>query len=105
MTLSNATSHEAFDPDTTFAVSQRALIQKLDDETVILDAENGQYYTLNSMATQIMDRVNQGESVAQIVAHLHAQYDVASDELAQDVQEVLAYLTQKALIEQRQATV
>jgi hypothetical protein len=97
-------SHEGFDIDATFVVSQRALTQKLDDETVILDAENGQYYTLNPMATQIMDRVNHGESVGEIIAHLHAEYDVSNDQLAQDVQEMLVYLTQKALIEQRSIT-
>lgn len=75
--------------DTMVSVSQDQLSCTLDDETVLMSVENGQYYYLNKVGSRIWSCLATPQRIADLCAVLLAAYDV---EPTQCEHEVLAFL-------------
>jgi hypothetical protein len=69
------------------------------DATVLLDAERGQYYTLNEVAGRVWELVAAGEPVVEILRLLGEEYDAPVETLEGDVTGLLDRLLQIELIE------
>jgi hypothetical protein len=80
------------------STTENALVQKVGEEMVILDAESGQYYTLNDMATEMLEHFTLGHNMADVVAHICDQYDVNEAEATADITEMLTKLKDKNLV-------
>ena len=83
---------------TKIVISEHALIQKVSDEMVILDAESGQYYTLNELATEILEQFTQGCNLGEVLAYICEQYDVSEQEAQADITEIVNTLIDKKLV-------
>ncbi|HKV52505.1 MAG TPA: PqqD family protein [Gemmatimonadaceae bacterium] len=68
------------------------------DETVLLDAERGQYYTLNEVGGRIWSLLVDGTSFAEIVDRLCAEYDVTRERGERDADMLLRELLGKSLL-------
>ena len=75
--------------DTMVSVSKEPLSCTLDDETVLMSIENGQYYYLNKVGSRIWTGLATPQRIADLCAALLAAYDV---EPAQCEHEVLTFL-------------
>ena len=82
----------------TITVRENALVQVVGDEMVILDAQSGQYYTLNEMATVILEQFKEGHSVAEVVDHVCNEYEVGESEVQEDIHSMLSTLIGKELV-------
>jgi hypothetical protein len=80
--------------------NENLLSAAIDDEIVLLDPEQGNYYGLNTVATDIWHLLKKPKSVFTLCQELIEQYDVET-ELCQ--KEVLEHLTK--LIEQKLITI
>ena len=69
------------------------------DATVLLDAERGQYYTLNEVAGRVWELVAAGEPVVEILRLLGEVYDAPAETLEGDVTGLLDRWLEAALIE------
>lgn len=78
-------------------INENALVQKVSGEMVILDAESGQYYTLNSMATVMLEKLQAGLCVNEIVKSICEQYEVSAEQVQQDLLEMINELINKGL--------
>jgi hypothetical protein len=69
------------------------------DATVLLDADRGQYFTLNGVAGRAWDLLAAGEPVIEILQCLGDEYEVEREVLEADVAALLRHLLDAALIE------
>ncbi|GAB2694050.1 PqqD family protein [Aliiglaciecola lipolytica] len=86
--------------DTKYKLSDKALFQKVVDETVILDSISGQYYTLDPIGTEMIEALNTGQSVAQVVALIEQNYDATVDNIQADLSELIDTMSDKGLLEE-----
>lgn len=60
--------------------------KQLGDRVVAVDTNNGDYYTLNDVASTIWLAVSEGKSVDDIVAQIMAVYDITDEaKVRQDI--------------------
>jgi hypothetical protein len=69
------------------------------DATIILDAEGGEYYTLNEVAGRIWELLVAGEPVIEILRLLRDEYDAPPETLGSDLAALLGRLIEAGLIE------
>jgi hypothetical protein len=73
------------------------------DATVLLDAEQGRYYTLNEVAGRIWELLVAREPLMEVLRVLRDEYEVTAEALEADVAAQLDRLLEAALIERLQA--
>jgi hypothetical protein len=69
------------------------------DATVLLDGEQGRYYTLNQVAGRMWELLVAGEPLIEILNCLDQEFDVAGETLQADVDATLGQLLDASLIE------
>ena len=89
--------------DTKFQLAQHAMFQKVVDETVILDTQSGQYYTLDVIATEMVELLNNGQTVSEVVSTIFDNYDSQKAVIEQDLQELIKEMQSKGLLVEKQA--
>jgi hypothetical protein len=72
---------------------------ELDLGLIILDVQNGRYYSLNETAFAIWRLLESARSVQEISGLLVGQYDVPADHCEQVTASLIATLQQKGLVE------
>jgi hypothetical protein len=85
-----------------FTVNERALFRLIDEEAVILNLENGEYFGLNAVAVRVWELLAEGRSVNTIFEALLSEYEVDSPVLRSDLEELLADLVEAKLIVERE---
>jgi hypothetical protein len=64
-------------------------VKKVENETILLDAENQRVHQLDEVGARILDCCNGRRSVNDIITHMLQKYDVSHDVLAADVTALL----------------
>ena len=82
-------------------VSSHVLFRQLADEAVLLDLEAGQYFGLNSVGARVWQLLMDGHQLSAVFTTLVAEYAVAPDILARDLEELIADLLQAGLLTAR----
>lgn len=77
---------------------EHLLSAPIDDEVVLLDPEQGNYYGLNSVAADIWNLLKEPKSVFTLCNELIAQYDVEFEHCQKETLEHLATLLEQKLI-------
>lgn len=72
---------------------------EVDGENVVLDLEEGVYYGLNPVGTQVWKRIQEPAPIGEIVTDLTAEYDVDYERCFDDVVSLLQDLSENGLIE------
>lgn len=87
------------DPLNRFRVNRpRIAHETIDGESVMIDFDTGNYYSLNPIGSTIWDLMVSGASVGTIVNTLVACYDASQEQVQQTVDRLLAELHQKGLL-------
>ena len=92
-------SNIAVDPETKLVIPAQVMSRQVGDETVILDLGSGMYFGLDPVGAAIWQLLSEGHGLDAIVAALLGQYDVAEDQLRQDVTSLVSELLSRGLIE------
>ena len=79
------------------------LIQKVVDEIVVLEPESGDYYTLNEMGALMLDSVQKGQSMAELVSTIQQTFNASAEEIQQDLQNLLNELRNCGLAQLKDA--
>lgn len=83
---------------TVLAVNPEHVAGEVGGNAVILSLANGSYYSLNQVGTRVWEHVKQGRNVGEVVAAIHAEFDVERDQCRNDVVEVLGKLVEARLL-------
>ncbi|MCO7227302.1 PqqD family protein [Pleionea sp. CnH1-48] len=70
----------------------------IDGELVLLNIENGNYYSLNSTATNIWSKLDKKLSFNALCKQLQEEYDVEENQCFYDVMEILTELHRNDLV-------
>lgn len=85
---------------TVYKLKDDVLAQKVVDEMVILEPENGEYFTVNGVGTEMISLLEEGKTEDEVVAAMMTLFDVSEADVRQDYQELIVQLKSQGLIEQ-----
>ncbi|WP_441004068.1 PqqD family protein [Pseudocolwellia agarivorans] len=87
-------------PTNKYQLVSNVLFQKVDDETVILEPENGNYFTLDPVGTFMIENLQEGKSVEQVIELMNTKYEVSTEQVTADLTELLTnMLSQNLMVE------
>lgn len=84
-----------------YRVRENVVATDVDGGQVLLDLENGQYFSLNATASTIWQGIADSKSVAEIVERILTVYDVDREHCVHDVSTIIEGLRSSGLIEQK----
>ena len=84
---------------TTYKLKSDVLAQKVVDEMVILEPENGEYFTVNGVGSEMIALLEEGKSEDEVVAAMTEKFAVDAEEVRADYQQLLAQLEAQGLVE------
>ena len=82
----------------TYKLADNVLFQKVQDETVILEPETGEYFTLDGVGTFMIEQLQSGSSVADTLLAVSASYDTDGADIAADLKRLISEMQQKGLM-------
>ena len=77
---------------------EQVIYQKASSAFLLLNMNDGNYYSLNEVGSRIWELCDGNHSIAQLVETLAAEYDVPEEVLAKDVLDLLEKLQIERLI-------
>lgn len=83
-------------------VPKHVLIRQIEEESVLLNLENERYFGLDSVGTRMWAVLTASDSVQVAFETLLAEYDVAAEQLRENLQTLLGELQTNGLIEVRE---
>ena len=81
-----------------YQLAENVLFQKVAEETVILEPETGEYYTLNAVGTFMIEQFQQGFNKAEVINSVLEKYEAPEIEVSQDVEELLTNMLKQGLL-------
>jgi len=74
------------------------MVSDLDDEKILMDIENGYYFSLNESATKIIELLMNGADIDETAKKISLEYDEDIEIIKADINELLIQLENKKLI-------
>lgn len=78
--------------------SPQILCQEMDGEAVMMSIDNGEYYHLDAIGTEIWKLIGEPVEVEALCRELSQRYDAGIDEISRDVLALAEQLAAKDLI-------
>jgi len=78
--------------------SEDVLVRELDGQSVLLNLETEQYFSLDEVGTRMWELLTASPSIQGAYDALLAEYDVAPDLLHGDLEKLIERLTEKGLL-------
>lgn len=75
-----------------------AIAQEVNGETVILDLKSEQYFSLDLVGTRVWQLLQETTSLRQVFDQLITEYEVAPEQLEEDLAALIDSLVQEGLI-------
>lgn len=72
--------------------------KELPDTLVLLNVDDGDYFTLNETAAFIVRLINNGKDKSDILSEMKSAYDCDDQEMESDYDSVLSYLKEKKIV-------
>jgi Coenzyme PQQ synthesis protein D (PqqD) len=89
------------DQNSVFGRRDRVIAQQVEGQSVLLDVDSGEYFSLNEVGGLVWDLCDGSHSVASMVDAICEQYDVESSVVLNDATELLESLSGAGLIAER----
>ncbi|MDP2939177.1 MAG: PqqD family protein [Candidatus Omnitrophota bacterium] len=85
-----------------YAIDKDKLTYRIiDAEAVILNLDNGYYYSLNETGTKIWQYINDGKNLSEILASLKAEYRIPENKLKNDLLGLVKDLERERLVKKK----
>lgn len=82
----------------TYIPASSVAVRKVGDETVIVDLDDEQYYSLNETGTVVWAALSSGGTTADAAEELTEQFDVSPEQAACDAEELVELLVESGLL-------
>ncbi|WP_158442655.1 PqqD family peptide modification chaperone [Salinibacter ruber] len=92
-------SESEFTKSTTVVAAEHTTSAEVEDETVILDLQEGLYYELNSTGSHIWKEIKEPIPIGRVVSTLTEEYEIGSEECLEEVISLLQDMEKNGLIE------
>jgi hypothetical protein len=87
-----------FLPDQKFTLAPEVLLQRFENESLLLDLSSERVFQLNATGTRLAELIGENFSLEQLLSTLEAEYQASPDDLARDVHNLLDELLAENLI-------
>ena len=79
-------------------LSKNVFAQEIDEETIILDSETQEYFSINEIGKVIWSLIEEKKNLAEIKAEMLDMYEVPEEQIEKDLLNFIQALEQKGLI-------
>jgi hypothetical protein len=79
-------------------LSKNVFAQEIDDETIILDSETQEYFSINEIGKVIWSLIEEKKNLEEIKAEMLEMYEVPEEQIEKDLLNFIQALEQKGLI-------
>ncbi len=87
------------EPNKLYTVNEMKVISELlDGETIIINLENGNYYSMNETGSVIWNALATSHSLGEIFDHLSSRFSAPKEELEKELNNIVSFLEQDGLI-------
>lgn len=83
---------------TTYIRNSKTISGRLHDEMVMMDLDQGKYFSLNPIATRIWDLLEREQTLDELCALLREEYEVESRQCIDEVSEHLEEMAKLGLV-------
>ena len=83
-------------------INKKIITREIQGETVLLNQENGDYFSLNGIGTEVYNCICEGMEIEEIVNFLLNKYDVEHDILKNDVASLINKMQEKNILLDKQ---
>ena len=83
-------------------INKNIIARDLQGETVLLNKENGDYFTLNSIGSEVYNCICDGMEKEQIIELLFDRYDIEYDKLKKDILSLIDEMKEKNILLEEQ---
>ena len=91
--------NEALQPSTVVRACLRQMSAQIEGRTIVLNFEDGMYYSLDPVGARIWELVQSPQSVADILDAILGEFDVDAARCEGDLIEILTKLKELSLVE------
>jgi hypothetical protein len=84
-----------------FGRRDRVMMQQVEGDSVLLDIDNGEYFSLNEVGSRVWELCDGTRSLASIAEMICAEYDVPPSTALSDASELLKSLAGAGLVAER----
>jgi hypothetical protein len=77
---------------------ERVLVERIEDETVLLDLDSGLYFALNEVGARVWELCDGERNVDDIVEIITGEFDAPEATVRADIVELLAHLAREGLL-------
>lgn len=81
-----------------YQLIENVLFQKVDNETVILEPETGQYFTLDPVGTYMVENLQLGQTFSKVIESVLSTYNTSKTEVENDLQELITNMLSQGLL-------
>jgi aspartate aminotransferase-like enzyme len=90
--------HTVLNQNSVFGRRDRVIAQQVEEQTVLLDIESGQYFALNEVGKSVWDLCDGTRTVAQVADAICSGYDVVEEVALTDASALLEALAGVGLV-------
>jgi len=81
-----------------YQIKENVLFQKVVEETVILEPNTGEYFTLDPIGTVMVEKIQDGLTFDEVVNSITDVYDVEAEEVENDLNQLISEMKDKDLL-------
>ncbi len=79
-------------------INSNIIAKDLQGEMVLLNKENGDYFTLNSMGSEVYNLISDGMETGDIIDLLFERYEIEHDKLRTDILAIIDDMKKKNIL-------
>lgn len=79
-------------------INSNIIAKDLQGEMVLLNKENGDYFTLNSMGSEVYNLISDGMETGDIIDLLFERYEIEYDKLRADILALIEEMKRKNIL-------
>ena len=87
-----------YSPDQLFRVSNNISITNIEDESVVLDLNSGNYYGLNHVGTMLLNELQHKHTLREAITEISRYYQIRSSIVEQDTHKLVAQLVEQNIL-------
>ncbi len=84
--------------NTNVEISPNVLLQEVDDETILLNIESEEYFSLNEIGTIFYELLKEHKNLEKILQELQSYFDAPKEQLEKDLIAFVEALEEKKLV-------
>jgi hypothetical protein len=84
--------------DSQLVKDKQVIDRVVDDETLLIHQQTGNYYSLNSAGTRIWESIDGSKTVRDITRIISSEFDVDDDKAQSDVLDLVSDLVKESLV-------